>query len=167
MQCGYSGVLTIWPVAVTNHFSLGAVLPARLATIQSATWTAGFGPRFAEGTPPTEWRESWYTTQRFGPFSAFMRRSVCSSGESSSCSPAMHRYGTRTRSAWPSQVIDFRNSSNLASSVKPDMNMKRILKVGEASSKIVWKPGSWHTALTATAARRGSYAAAIVEKNDP
>src|SRR5882672_2219449 len=56
---GYSAVLTICPTAVTNHFSFGQVFPARLAAIQSATWTAGFGPRFAAGTPPTEWRESW------------------------------------------------------------------------------------------------------------
>src|SRR5258708_37781897 len=136
-RLGYSGVLTICPDAVTNHFSFGQVFPARLAAIQSATWTAGVGPTVAPGTPRTDGRGSWYTTQRFGPFSVFMSRSVCSSGESSSCSPAMHRYGTRTRSACPSQVMVFLNSSNLASSVNPDMNMKRILKVGEASSKIV------------------------------
>ena len=45
--------------------------------------------------------------------------------------------------------------------------MKRILNVGEASSKIVWKPGSWHTADTETARMRGSCAAAMVPKNEP
>ena len=40
-------------------------------------------------------------------------------------------------SAWPSHVIVLRSSSNFASSLMPDMYMKRILKVGDASSKIV------------------------------
>ena len=47
------------------------------------------------------------------------------------------------------------------------MNMKRILKVGEASSKIVWAPGSRQVPETATAEIRGSLAAATVEKNEP
>jgi hypothetical protein len=47
------------------------------------------------------------------------------------------------------------------------MYMKRILKVGEASSKIVWKPGSWQTAETERAWMRGSWAAATVPKKEP
>ena len=58
-QSAYSDVLTICPPAVTNHFSFGQVLPARLAAIQSAASTEGVGPRLAAGTLPTEWRESW------------------------------------------------------------------------------------------------------------
>jgi hypothetical protein len=45
--------------------------------------------------------------------------------------------------------------------------MKRDLKVGEASSKIVCAPGSRLVAVTATAAMRGSADAAMVEKNEP
>ena len=47
------------------------------------------------------------------------------------------------------------------------MYMKRRLKVGEASSKIVWQPGSRQVALTAHALKRGSVAATSVEKNEP
>src|ERR1700751_2137707 len=45
--------------------------------------------------------------------------------------------------------------------------MKRFLKVGEASSKIVWKPGSRHVEITAVAAMRGSFAVRMVPKNEP
>ena len=40
----------------------------------------------------------------------------------------------------------------------PDMYMKRFLKVGDASWKIVWQPGSWHIEITAQAEMRGSCA---------
>ena len=70
-------------------------------------------------------------------------------------------------SAWPSQVMVLRNASNFASSVMPDMYMKRFLKVGEASWKIVWPPGSWHTDITAQARMRGSFAVSTVPKNEP
>lgn len=46
------------PVPSTNHFSLVNGLPASRAAIQSATRIAGAGPKLAEGTPPTECRES-------------------------------------------------------------------------------------------------------------
>jgi len=39
--------------------------------------------------------------------------------------------------ACPSQVSVVQNSSKRSSSVNPDMYMKRFLKVGDASSKIV------------------------------
>ena len=45
--------------------------------------------------------------------------------------------------------------------------MKRFLKVGEASSKIVWQPGSRQVEITAVAAMRGSFAAMMVPKNEP
>ena len=45
--------------------------------------------------------------------------------------------------------------------------MKRFLKVGEASSKIVWHPGSRHVEITAVAAMRGSFAVRIVPKKEP
>ena len=48
-----------------------------------------------------------------------------------------------------SQVMPARILSNSASSVMPDMYMNRFLKVGDASWKIVWQPGSWHTDITA------------------
>src|SRR5881409_852943 len=76
-------------------------------------------------------------------------------------------HAARIRSACPSHVMLGRSSSKRASSVRPDMYMKRILNVGDASSKIVWKPGSWQTAETATARMRGPCAAAIVPKNEP
>ena len=49
----------------------------------------------------------------------------------------------------------------------PDMYMKRFLKVGDASWKIVWQPGSWHTEITAQARMRGSCAVTIVPKKVP
>ena len=45
--------------------------------------------------------------------------------------------------------------------------MKRFLNVGEASWKIVWQPGSWHTDITAQARTRGSCAVRTVPKNEP
>ena len=41
------------------------------------------------------------------------------------------------------------------------------LKVGEASSKMVWQPGSRFGDVTATALNRGSLPAATVQKNEP
>jgi hypothetical protein len=41
------------------------------------------------------------------------------------------------------------------------------LKVGDASWKIVWKPGSWQTDIAANAFTRGSLAVRIVPKNVP
>src|ERR1043165_1316869 len=104
---------------------------------------------------------------RLGPLVEATSRNECSIGDSSSNSPATQRYGTLILSAWPSQVMPCRILSNSASSVMPDMYMKRFLKVGEASSKIVWQPGSWHTEITAQAEMRGSYAVASVPKNVP
>ena len=95
-----------------------------------------------EGPLAIECRESWYTTSRFAPLSAAISRLVWMSGDNSSDSPARQRYGAVMRSACPSQVIVFRKWSNSVSSSIPLMYMKRILKVGDASSKIVWKPGS-------------------------
>ena len=45
--------------------------------------------------------------------------------------------------------------------------MKRFLKVGDASSKMVWQPGSRQVEMTAVAATRGSFAATIVPKKEP
>src|ERR1041385_3703256 len=104
---------------------------------------------------------------RFGPLVEATSRNECSIGDSSSNSPATQRYGTLILSAWPSQVMPWRILSNSASLVMPDMYMKRFLKVGEASWKIVWQPGSWHTEITAAAEMRGSYAVARVPKNVP
>ena len=68
---------------------------------------------------------------------------------------------------WPSQVSVFANSSNFGSSVKFDIHMKRFLNVGDASSKIVWHPGSRQVEITAVAEIRGSLAVRIVPKNEP
>src|SRR5687767_4809554 len=104
---------------------------------------------------------------RFGPFTACTSRNECSTGDSSSNSPATHRYGHLTLSAWPSQVMPWRILSNSASSVMPDMYMKRFLKVGDASWKIVWQPGSWQTEITAQADTRGSCAVSNVPNSVP
>src|SRR6185437_17122347 len=104
---------------------------------------------------------------RFGPLVEATSRNECSIGESSSNSPATQRYGTLILSAWPSQVMPSRILSNCASSVMPDIYMKRFLKVGDASWKIVWQPGSWHTEITAAADMRGSCAVASVPKKVP
>jgi hypothetical protein len=45
--------------------------------------------------------------------------------------------------------------------------MKRFLKVGEASSKIVWQPGARQVEMTAVAAIRGSFADRMVPKKEP
>ncbi len=45
--------------------------------------------------------------------------------------------------------------------------MKRFLKVGEASWKIVWPPGSWHTDITAQALMRGSLPVSTVPNSEP
>src|SRR5438445_10550329 len=50
------------PFPSTYQRSLAKGLPERRALIQSATSTEGVGPRLADGAPPTEWRESGYTT---------------------------------------------------------------------------------------------------------
>ena len=63
--------------------------------------------------------------------------------------------------------MPWRILSNSASSVMPDMYMNRFLNVGDASSKIVWQPGSWHTEITAAAEMRGSCAVASVPKKVP
>src|SRR3954454_16315980 len=104
---------------------------------------------------------------RLGPLVAATSRNECSIGDSSSNSPATQRYGTLILSAWPSQVMPWRILSNSASSVMPDIYMKRFLKVGDASWKIVWQPGSWHTEITAAAEMRGSCAVASVPKKVP
>src|SRR4051794_38671748 len=57
--------------------------------------------------------------------------------------------------------------SNSASSVMPDMYMKRFLKVGDASSKMVWQPGSWHTEITEHADTRDSCAVNSVPNSVP
>jgi hypothetical protein len=57
--------------------------------------------------------------------------------------------------------------SNSASSVMPDMYMKRFLKVGDASWNMVWQPGSWHTEITAQAETRGSCAVRMVPNSVP
>src|SRR5450759_3092895 len=49
----------------------------------------------------------------------------------------------------------------------PDMYMKRFLKVGDASWKLVWPPGSWQTDITEQAQMRGSLAVRIVPKKEP
>src|SRR2546422_6347154 len=103
------------PLASTNQRSLAKGLPERRAFIQSAAKTEGVGPRLVDGTLPTEWRESWYTTSCLGHCRVLNRRSVCSSGESSSASPAMHRYGTRIFSACSSQVRSEEHTSELQS----------------------------------------------------
>src|SRR5689334_21996894 len=104
---------------------------------------------------------------RLGPCTAFTSRNECSTGDSSSNSPATQRYGTLTLSAWPSQVMPWRILSNSSSSVMPDMYMKRFLKVGDASWKMVWQPGSWQTEITAQAETRGSCAVSSVPKKVP
>ena len=48
----------------------------------------------------------------------------------------------------------------------PDMYMKRFLKVGDASWKIVWQPGSWHTSHGAGADAR-LVAVRMVPKKEP
>src|SRR5882762_5900199 len=63
--------------------------------------------------------------------------------------------------------MDLRNWSNWASSVIADIYIKRFLKVGDASWKIVWQPGSWHTDIAAKARMRGSWAVRMVPKNVP
>src|SRR5207244_6932020 len=70
-------------------------------------------------------------------------------------------------SAWPAQVMDLRKRSNSSSSVMPDIYIKRFLKVGDASWKIVWQPGSWHTDIAAKARTRGSCAVRMVPKKVP
>ena len=65
--------------------------------------------------------------------------------------------GARILSACPSQVMVWRKRSNSSSSVMPDMYMNRFLKVGDASWKMVWQPGSWHTDIAAKARMRGSW----------
>src|SRR6266702_6058846 len=54
------------PLPSTYQRSLAKGLPERRALIQSATSTEGVGPRLADGAPPTEWRESSYTTSCLG-----------------------------------------------------------------------------------------------------
>src|ERR1700738_75823 len=54
----HSGVFSICPLDVTYHFSLANGLPAKRSAIQSATRIGGNGPRLADGTLPTEWRDS-------------------------------------------------------------------------------------------------------------
>jgi hypothetical protein len=54
----FNGVLRILPLGWTTHFSLAKGLPFNVAIIQSATKVGGNGPRLAEGTLPTEWRDS-------------------------------------------------------------------------------------------------------------
>ena len=49
----------------------------------------------------------------------------------------------------------------------PDMYMNRFLKVGDASWKMVWQPGSWHTDIAAKALMRGSWAVRMVPKKVP
>src|SRR5215469_2413137 len=60
-----------------------------------------------------------------------------------------------------------RNSSNSSSSVMPHIYMKRFLKVGEASLKMVCPPGSWHTDVTAQALMRGSLPVSTVPNSEP
>src|SRR5689334_3634938 len=52
-------VLSTWPLERTYQRSLASGLPARRSASQSATRMAGNGPRLAEGTLPTECRDSW------------------------------------------------------------------------------------------------------------
>ncbi len=49
----------------------------------------------------------------------------------------------------------------------PAIYMNRCLKVGEASSKIVWQPGSKLVCDTAQARKRGSEPATMVAKSEP
>jgi len=105
--------------------------------------------------------------QRFGLSAPSAGARVLEGGESSSCSPPCTGTARARASAWPFQVIVLLNSSNLASSVKPDMNMKRHLEGGEASRRCVKARLVTHGAHRDRAAGAARTRAAMVEKNEP
>src|ERR1700722_10574737 len=88
-------------------------------------------------------------------------------GLSWSSSPAITRYGILSFSPTPFSEKSRANLSNSASSVKPAMYMNLNLKVGEATLKSVFNPGSWHTERSTQPFKRSSTEATCVPQNDP
>src|SRR5260370_7419785 len=68
---------------------------------------------------------------------------------------------------WLSQCRVWGDGANCRSRMKVNIHMNRVLNVGDASSKIVWDPGSRQVEITAVAEIRGSFAVRIVPKNEP